>query len=265
MSGRAAGLHCECLGAGPDVVMVHGWAMHSGVWRDFAEQLAMRFRVTLIDLPGHGRSAGSALFTLDAVTDALLAAAPPSAHWLGWSLGGLFALNAAIRQPQAVSSVVLMAATPRFTACDDWPGVGAEVLDAMSADFERDFTATLKRFVALQTLGQDHARMLARRIEACVHEAPPPGAEAVRGGLKVLRGTDLREAMAGMPQPLLVVLGGRDRLVPRRLAGALSAIRPDLSVFEVPGAAHLPFLTHQTETVERVADFLSYPERPCLA
>lgn len=257
MNEPMAGLHCESFGVGPDVVMVHGWAMHSGLWRDFAGRLAANFRVTLIDLPGHGLSAEGASFTLDAVTDALLASAPRPAHWLGWSLGGLFALHAASREPQAVLSVGLMAATPRFTACPGWPGVSAELLDAMADDFEQDFSATLKRFIALQTLGQDHARQLARHIEASAHGAPSPGPEAVRGGLKVLRETDLRSALVELSQPLLAVLGGRDRLVPARWADALSAIGPDRSVLVLPGAAHVPFLTHPVETAERVLGFLS--------
>ncbi|MEZ5623317.1 MAG: alpha/beta fold hydrolase [Nitrosomonas sp.] len=49
-------MHCEILGNGPDLVLLHGWAMHGGVWRGVREQLAMKYRVHLFDLPGHGLS-----------------------------------------------------------------------------------------------------------------------------------------------------------------------------------------------------------------
>ena len=49
-------LHVEYEGAGPDLVLLHGWAMHSGIWRDVRERLARHFRLHLVDLPGHGRS-----------------------------------------------------------------------------------------------------------------------------------------------------------------------------------------------------------------
>ncbi len=38
--------------------MVHGWGLHSGIWDDFVPLLEASFRVTCVDLPGHGRSNG---------------------------------------------------------------------------------------------------------------------------------------------------------------------------------------------------------------
>ncbi|MHB8535916.1 MAG: alpha/beta fold hydrolase, partial [Sulfuricaulis sp.] len=46
----------ERSGHGPDVVLVHGWGLHGGVWADIARGLSKDFRVTVPDLPGHGRS-----------------------------------------------------------------------------------------------------------------------------------------------------------------------------------------------------------------
>ena len=43
------------IGQGPTIVLVHGWAMHSGIWQDFAEQLAKQYQVICLDLPGHGQ------------------------------------------------------------------------------------------------------------------------------------------------------------------------------------------------------------------
>ena len=51
-------IHTETYGLGKPIVLVHGWAMHSGIWRLFARELAKHYQVTLIDLPGHGRSGG---------------------------------------------------------------------------------------------------------------------------------------------------------------------------------------------------------------
>ena len=49
-------LHVESRGAGPDLVLLHGWAMHGGIWGDAGEQLGRRFRLHLVDLLGHGYS-----------------------------------------------------------------------------------------------------------------------------------------------------------------------------------------------------------------
>ena len=49
-------LYSHTLGSGPDVVLLHGWGMHSGVWEDVVEALLDHHRVTVLDLPGHGYS-----------------------------------------------------------------------------------------------------------------------------------------------------------------------------------------------------------------
>ena len=53
-------LHVERLGSGPDLVLLHGWALHGGAWAPVAKRLAPRFRVHVVDLPGHGLSRGAA-------------------------------------------------------------------------------------------------------------------------------------------------------------------------------------------------------------
>ena len=52
-------LYSHTLGSGPDVVLLHGWGMHSGVWEDVVEALLDHHRVTVLDLPGHGYSRAS--------------------------------------------------------------------------------------------------------------------------------------------------------------------------------------------------------------
>jgi len=43
-------------GRGRDLVLLHGWGFHSGAWDGVAGELASRYRLHRIDLPGHGRS-----------------------------------------------------------------------------------------------------------------------------------------------------------------------------------------------------------------
>ncbi len=244
------------LGEGPALVMLHGWAMHGGLMLDFAQRLASRCRVTLVDLPGHGRSEPRSDYALDSLLDALMAVVPERACWLGWSLGGLLALAAAERAPRRVSGLILMAGTPRFTRSADWPGVDAEVLRQMAGHLEEDRAATLRRFIGLQTFGQAQAKDLARTLQTRLDEAPPADPVALRGGLQLLLNEDLRSALAAYSGPTLTLLGERDRLVPAALQANLHELKPDMAVHTVSGAAHLPFFTHPQETVCRVEAFL---------
>lgn len=258
---RKSGLHTESFGAGPNLVMVHGWAMHSGVWREFAEVLAERLRVTLIDLPGHGLSGNVTDFSLDAVAAALAETAPEKSHWLGWSLGALLASRVAERFPDSVSSLTLMAGSPRFVAEPDWPGVAPHQLARVADNLERDFFGTLARFIGLQTHGQENARALARRIEADLGAREPPELSALRGGLAILQQADQREALRRSGAPTLAVLGAQDRLVPGEVGPALEALGLDIAVHVLPAAAHLPFATHPKEIVALVTEFVHRADR----
>jgi pimeloyl-[acyl-carrier protein] methyl ester esterase len=257
MSGRTPGLHSETFGCGPDLVMAHGWAMHSEVWREFAEQLAEQVRVTLIDLPGHGRSGNLEDFSLDRVADALAATAPERAFWLGWSLGALLAVGCAARHPGRVRGLLLMAGSPRFVSGPDWPGVASVSLERVALELESDFVLTLRRFIGLQTFGLENARRLGQQIGAALDRCPPPEIEALRGGLDLLRRNDLREALRRAECPSLAVLGAHDRLVPKEVGLALQALVPGLELRVLDAAAHLPFATHPEETAAVVLDFVA--------
>ena len=250
-------IHCESLGCGPDLVMVHGWAMHGGLLRKLAERLSSQYRVTLIDLPGHGGSTPIADYSLRPVVERLVRAAPASAHWLGWSLGALLALAVADEYPDRVRSLVMVAGTPRFTADGNWPGVDPGLLQQMSVDLEQDYSGTVKRFIGLQSFAQEAPRSLARRIHEMVDERPVPDPAALRGGLALLRDVDARPALVTIQKPVLAILGARDRLIPKALAPWLRELNRGIEVHELPAAAHLPFITHCDETAGLIAEFLS--------
>src|SRR3546814_4571782 len=78
----------EETGEGPPLVLLHGWAMHGGVFALLVERLRERYRLYVVDLPGHGRSRDSAVpLALEACVEAI-AARVPRAPWCGWALGG---------------------------------------------------------------------------------------------------------------------------------------------------------------------------------
>jgi pimeloyl-[acyl-carrier protein] methyl ester esterase len=237
-------MHIETLGSGPDLVLIHGWALHGGVFGPLAQRLAPRFRLHLVDLPGHGfsRDPEQAL-DLAAVASEIASRTPP-AIWLGWSLGGLFALRAAATLP-TVRGLVMVAATPRFVRAPDWPhAVEPEVFARFGEDLARDYAGTLDRFIALDTLGSEHGRAELKALRALLHERGEPDPAALRAGLALLESSDLRRSLPGLRVPSLWLGGRRDRLVDPRGMAAAAARTPQSRFVEVAGAAHAPFLGH---------------------
>lgn len=98
------------------VLFVHGTGQDHTIWvlptRYFARH---EKNVLAVDLPGHGRSAGKPLETIEAMADwlidALDAVGLPNAAVVGHSLGSLVALAAASRHPSRVRSIVLVGTT----------------------------------------------------------------------------------------------------------------------------------------------------------
>lgn len=251
----AARLHCETVGAGPDLVLLHGWGLHGGIWAPLVPTLSDSFRLHLFDLPGHGHSAMVLPYDLDTLCDALADAVPAQAQWLGWSLGGLLALAFAARHPQRVSRLALLACNPRFVAQDDdYPGMQTDVLESFTADLVADHRGTVRRFLGLVARGAPDNQVL-RELRRSVDSVPAPRVDALQGGLTLLRETDAIIALGDLRMPCCLLGGVRDSLVPIAALQQLHARYPQLTLREIEGAGHAPFISHPDRTATLLKEF----------
>lgn len=247
----------ETVGMGADIALLHGWGMHGGVWDGVRDDLARRFRLHLVDLPGHGASPALDPCELENLIHAVAAALPERTAVCGWSLGGQVALEMASLYPEKVSRLVLVATTPCFTIKDEWPwAVERDVLLEFAAALESDCDGTLKRFLALQARGDDAVKTVLKRLRDNLFAKGRPSAEALRAGLAILLGTDLRDRAAAVKTPALLLHGERDMLTPVGAARWLAERMPDARLNVLPGAAHAPFLSHPGKFTEIVTGFL---------
>jgi pimeloyl-[acyl-carrier protein] methyl ester esterase len=249
-------------GRGPALVLLHGWALHSGVWGDATTgvrvRLAQRYTLHLIDLPGHGRNAGVAPASdVGGLAAQVLAAAPPRAHWLGWSLGGVVALAAALAAPQRIAKLVLTASTPRFVQAPGWPQAQTEAAVArFEARLRSDHHGVVRDFLALQVLGDERAQATLHELKARVLDGGGPAPAALAAGLAVLRATDLRSAAPALAVPLLGISGTMDRLTPAAALEWLCRTVPDGRHLALARSAHAPFLSHPDDFRLAVEGFL---------
>lgn len=250
-------LHIEVAGSGPPLVLLHGWAMHGGVFAPLVERLSAGYSLHLVDLPGHGHSRDSELpLALDPVLDALLPRLP-RAPWLGWSMGGLFALAAALRTPEAVPGLVMVCASPRFVRGDDWPhGMSGEIFQAFEQGLRDDWRATLERFIALEAFGSDAARDELRTLRDALFARGEPPAGRLADGLALLQQADLRSRLPELRVPSLWLAGRRDRVVAPRAMQDAAALAPDATWMQIEHAGHAPFLTHADEVSARLREFM---------
>lgn len=250
-------LHVEVIGQGEPLVMLHGWGMHGGIWSDTAAQLAQQFQVHCVDLPGHGASAPITAFTLDSVVEHLAAQFVQPIAVCCWSLGGQIALHWALCEPEKITRLVLVTSTPCFVERDDWPfGIPQHILQQFAADLEKNHTATLRRFLGLQVRGSEGERELLANLRESLFSRGEPDLDSLRGGLQILRDSDLRSVLPQIKQPTLVIAGERDKLSPPEASNYLAQTLPNARVVEIEGAAHAPFMSHRKEFVGHVMEFL---------
>lgn len=254
-------MRIEIRGEGQPLVLLHGWAMHGGVFAPLADRLSRDFELHLVDLPGHGHSRNSEtpLALEDVVAE--LVARVPRAVWIGWSLGGLFALHAAATRPQALDGLVMLCASPRFVRSthddeDHWPyGMSAEIFQEFARGLREDYRGTLDRFIALEAFGSDDARMELRALRGELFARGEPAAAVLADGLALLEMTDLRAALSSLSLPSLWLSGRRDRVVDPRVMAAAAALAPDARHVRVEHAGHAPFLTHADDVASEIATF----------
>ncbi|MSP49400.1 MAG: alpha/beta hydrolase [Alphaproteobacteria bacterium] len=240
----------------PPVVLLHGAGMDHTVWVLQARFLAHHgFSVLAVDLPGHGRSAGAPLASIEAMADwagrAIAAAGVEKAALVGHSLGAAVALTAAARQPDRVERIALLGASLAMPVHPDL---------LASADAGTMLAPALMTFWGLGRSAQ-------------IGGHPTPGLwltgaarRLIEKGVGPALATDLRacadwkggpEAAATVRCPTLVFAGAEDRMTPAAKAGEMAAAIAGAGLVTIPGSGHMMMLEAPDATVDALHGFLS--------
>lgn len=240
----------------PALMLVHGWGMHGGIWAELAARLDGAFEISAPDLPGHGDAPGISSGEFAAVVDTLAAHAPARCAVAGWSLGGQLALEWARRYPQQVSHLLLIATTPVFVAKADWPhGMAAAVVRDFACEIKQNPEATLQRFLLLQAQGDARARAVTRTLQAALAAKTTPALTILTQTLHWLEHNDLRAGLGAIPQPALVLHGGRDAITPPAAGAWLAQHLPRGRLALIEDAAHAPLVSDADRVSALITDF----------
>jgi pimeloyl-[acyl-carrier protein] methyl ester esterase len=177
--------------------------------------------------------------------------------WIGWSLGGLRALwlsgERLTRGVSAPRVLVLLASTARF--CGDgghWLGQPIGRLRALERRLAHAPDAALRGFHALCAGAEATPEILDARRRASLSLDP----EELVEGLRALAELDLRETLASLSIPVLILHGAGDRVIPLPAAHAVAERLSDVRLLEHPTAGHDLPLTHTAWVVGHIRDFL---------
>lgn len=239
----------------PTVVFIHGAEHDHSVWILQSRYLAHHgYSVLALDLPGHVKSAGAPLASVEemaAWVGALLdAAGVKTAALVGHSMGSLIAIETAGAFPARVSKIALVGTAVPMK-------VGPDLLNATRDD---------------EPLAQDMVNIWSHSTYAAKPSNPGPGFWIVGQNLRLMqrlkRGTmhaDFNacnsytrglERAAALCCPALLVLGADDVMTPPRAARELQAALKHASTVNVVACGHVLMAEHPDAVLDALTHFL---------
>lgn len=238
-------LHADHRGVGPRLALVHGFTQTRRCWGPVADALAEDHELVLVDAPGHGRSADADL-DLVAGGRAMADLAGP-ATFLGYSMGGRFALHAALERPDAVRGLVLVGATAGIDDPDERARRRGEDEDRARRIEEIGVEAFLDEWMALPLFAGLSAEAGCRE-ERLENTAAGLASSLRRAGT----GTQVPswDRLADLTMPVLVVAGADDAKFAALGHRMAERIGPSAQVALIEGAGH----TAHLEQPERFLD-----------
>jgi pimeloyl-ACP methyl ester carboxylesterase len=239
----------------PTVVFVHGAQCDHSVWILQSRYLAHHgYGVLALDLPGHGRSAGPALDSVEALAEWLIAvqdaAGVKQAALVGHSMGSLIALECAARHPDRVAKIALLATAYPMK-------VSAELLDATKNN---------------EPLAQDMVNIWSHSAYAQYPNNPGPGFWVIGENLRLMQRqkpgvmhVDFAacnacaggaEAAAKVRCPALFLLARRDAMTPMRAAQDFAKSIKGAQLVVIDGSGHNMMGEKPDEVLDTLVAFL---------
>jgi pimeloyl-ACP methyl ester carboxylesterase len=244
----------ERAGQGPSLVLVHGAADDSRIWRPQLEGLADEFTVVAWDEPGSGRSSDLPEgFELADFADCLAALIEAlelgPAHVAGLSWGGTVVLELYRRHPRLVASLIMM------DTCAGWKG-------SLPAEEVRARVAGAQQMLAAPPADVDPA------IPGLFASAPParfaPLLAAMSADVRpatlvrelaLMAEADQRDLLPRIAVPTLLVWGEQDARSPLSVARQFDEAIPDTQLVVIEGAGHISNLERPERVNQVVRQF----------
>ncbi|MEU5310836.1 4-carboxymuconolactone decarboxylase [Streptomyces sp. NPDC021562] len=205
------------------------------MWDRQIPELTQQWRVFRYDLPGHGGAPAHPAGSVAELTARLLLTLDSFGiqrfGYAGCALGGAVGMELALRHPERIASLALVAASPRFGTADEFRQRGVIVrtngLDPIARTSpDRWFTGG---FAAAQPAITEWAVQMVRTTD--------PGCYIA--ACEALAGFDVRAELGRIGVPTLVLVGSDDQVTGPAEARTLVAGIPDARLAVVPGASHL--------------------------
>ncbi len=269
---RAAMSYAEA-GAGPPIVLVHGWAANGTFFSDLSVELAKSHSVYTLTLRGHpGSPPGDAPLTIETLADDI-------AHFfetldlknaiaLGWSMGAMALWAAVPRIGARLSGIVVEDMSPRLVNDASWAhgissGYSAADVSGTVSEIEADWPTYVSRFAP--RLFAPSMREACPELEAwAAGEMAKADPHAMAAFWSSMATQDFRAALTRITTPMLVIHGGDSQVYDDGATAFVAQTAPNAKRVVIEGAGHVPHLEAPDDFLNHIEAFVRETRRPDL-
>ena len=247
------------VGRGDALVLIHGLADDHRAWRRALPDLALRHRVLLYDLRGHGQtSLGEPDGTLRQLGDDLVAwmdaIGVDRAAVAGFSLGGTIAMRAGIDHPERIGRLALIATSSRVgRSAAEWYRERVEMV-GRNDPLLRDTLDRDAADVYAEAPAELEEGLLIRRQST----ADPRGYGNACAAMAALNAAPLDPELHAIAAPTLIVASGRDRQCPPKAAEIIASGISGSRLHIILGAGHAIPAEKPRELAGLIHSFLAH-------
>ena len=244
LAARGQEIWARQAGSGEEVLLISGLGDDHRVWAEAFHLLADGYRVTAFDNRGVGRSPlGTEPFSMARMAEDALGVMElleiDAAHVVGSSMGGAIAQELALAAPERIQTLSLVGSWARRD----------EHLSRLLRHFcellvmAEDPRGTLETFALWVYSGRAHADGAVDCLldDALAYVGPEQSPEAFARTAEVAIAHDPGEQLGGIAVPTLILVGGEDRICPKRLSEELAELIVGSRLEVLPGRGHQPF------------------------
>ncbi len=239
----------------PALLIAHSLGSDLSQWEPQMPSLTRRFRVIRYDSRGHGLSEPTpGPYSVEqlgrdalAILDALKV---KKAHFMGLSLGGAVGMWLMINAPERIDRAILSNTNACFGHPDVW---NARIKQALAEGLDAMAPGTMDRWFT-----RDFQERAPAEVDAMAARFRSTSAEAYAATAAALRDADQREAIRGVKNRVLVIVGTQDAATPPTAGGLIADHIPGARLVALE-AAHLSNIEAANEFTRTIVSFLTAP------
>ncbi len=239
-------VHIERYGSGKKILFIHGAGGSTSGWYFQKEYLKQSFEVILLDLPGHGQSAGEGCREIEKYVDSVRAAIEANdlqgCYLAGHSMGGMIGMHLAVARPELLAGLILIGTGAKLR-------VFPQILEGILKDKEQT-VENIMRF-AFSKKAPD------AMVKTGLKEMLKSSAEVIYGDFYSCDHSDMIAKVKEIALPTLVLCGLDDALTPPKYSEFLAKEIPNAQLVLIPDAGHMVMLEKPEETNRAIETFVA--------